>query len=249
MTSIMNWSSATATKKRMKADSHKDKSTDTCPVSGPECPYRPEVHTLRDEVARLHEQARTDGLTGLYNYRHFSEALVQEMERVRRSGQSMGLLLADIDYFKKFNDTHGHEKGNLLLKAVAASFNSCLRQLDVACRYGGEEFAVILPATNASQLKRVAERLRQEVEQTQVASDDGGQFSATISIGGAIYKDSDSTNPEAFVETVDAELYRSKSQGRNQVSVKQETGQRSAPVTQEEKSALFALLRDSDSET
>jgi PleD family two-component response regulator len=103
-----------------------------------------ELEKLRSELETLRTLVHTDALTGLFNYRHFTQALDLEMERARRSGKSVALLMMDLDHFKSFNDTWGHEFGNKTLVHVARLIQTTVRRLDIPCRYGGEEFAVIL---------------------------------------------------------------------------------------------------------
>jgi two-component system, cell cycle response regulator len=123
-----------------------------------------------------------DGLTGLYNYRHFREVLDHQIEVSRRYGWPLSLLFVDIDDFKVVNDTWGHPEGDLVLKALTHFLQTHVRHADVICRYGGEEFVVLLPQTSYQQAYRLAERLRAEMAATPIALSHGEIF-ITVSIG------------------------------------------------------------------
>ena len=167
-----------------------------------------------EELLRL--QSATDALTGLYNRRHLDETLSVEFHRAVRTGTCLSVLMLDIDHFKSFNDTHGHDQGDRVLQAVAAALRSALRKYDTACRFGGEEFVAILPDTDGTLAERVGERLRRDVEERSV---DG--LSVTISIGIASTPELVVDTPEALLEAADTALYTSKKSGRNQTTVAQ----------------------------
>ncbi|MBF0283239.1 MAG: diguanylate cyclase [Magnetococcales bacterium] len=175
---------------------------------------------MRDvtQEKRLEEQLRqlsvTDGLTGLFNRRRFDEAMVEEMKRAQRYGLSVGLILFDVDHFKKFNDTHGHDQGDRVLQAIAAQMKEHFREIDHPCRYGGEEFCAILPSTGIPGAQYAAERLRQKIEAMVV---DG--LKVTISLGVAVYPYCEAENPDELLKQADNALYVAKKQGRNQVVV------------------------------
>jgi len=187
-----------------------------CPAGDDNCPNLSEVERLRREVKQLSAMVRTDELTGLFNYRYFYQALGLEMERTRRSGQSVCLTMCDLDHFKDINDVHGHEFGNLVLSHVADLVRKTIRRLDIPCRYGGEEFAIILPDTTLRQGVQFANRLRLIVEDSPVKSGDM-TLGIQASFGVDIYKRSDHLTEREFVERVDAFLYNAKSEGRNRV--------------------------------
>lgn len=208
-----------------------------CPVGEVHCPYLAELHQLRREIDFLTEQVHTDALTGLYNFRYLNEALPVEMERTRRSGQTMALILLDIDHFKHFNDQWGHELGNQALVHVARLINLALRKPDLSCRFGGEEFVMILPNTDLVQAAGVAERLRAIIASTPLGND-GQQIPLTASLGVDEFKFQHPDTPESLLRRVDNWLYAAKSQGRNRIACPELTAGIAA-VTAAEKDALF----------
>ncbi len=187
-----------------------------CPVGEPECGLVDELVTLRQASSELEKLVHTDTLTGLFNYRHFALVLEQELERTRRTGHPTSMILMDLDFFKRVNDTWGHESGNLVLRQSAELIKKTLRKIDIPCRYGGEEFAVILPGTNLPLAVSVANRLRNSIMSTPVDLGDE-QIEYTASMGVDSYVMGDAVNAEDFVKQVDAQLYRAKDEGRNRV--------------------------------
>ncbi|MBN2356853.1 diguanylate cyclase [candidate division KSB1 bacterium] len=173
------------------------------------------VKQLEQAKERLRELAVTDGLTGLYNYRYFKEYLDQEMRRAQRHQLFVSLLMLDIDFFKHYNDNHGHVAGDEVLRTIARLIKGNIRSIDVAARYGGEEFAIVLPETNKRSAMIVAEKVRLLVEQhvfaKQERQPDGN---LTVSIGLASFP-SDAKNSEEMVKCADQRLYRAKAGGRN----------------------------------
>jgi diguanylate cyclase (GGDEF)-like protein len=163
------------------------------------------------EIERL---AVTDGLTGLFNHRHFQERLAQEFNRLERFSDPISLLIIDIDHFKKVNDTYGHPVGDSVLKGIAEKIKKTIRNIDVPARYGGEEFAVILPGTDENGAMNMAERLRKAMGSTKFASEKGA-FSVTVSTGVSTFT-KEIKNKEELVETADKALYHAKRNGRNQ---------------------------------
>jgi diguanylate cyclase (GGDEF)-like protein len=159
----------------------------------------------------MQQQSRTDALTKLFNRRYFDERATFEFERAQRFRQPFSLLVIDIDHFKAFNDTHGHSRGDEVLRTVARQLREGVRDQDSVCRYGGEEFAVILPSTSGDEAMLVAESLRQAIEQGK------GQAPGpiTISIGVASLGDSEFADVGALFRAADAALYEAKSAGRN----------------------------------
>ena len=173
-----------------------------------------EQHLLRE----LQRMATTDALTGVFNRRHLDATLKTELERAKQNGLPLSVVMLDVDHFKKFNDTHGHDQGDRVLKMTGQVIKAALREYDVPCRYGGEEFAIVLPASGAASALAVAERLRHDVETMRV--DD---LQVTISLGVACFPDIAATTPEILILAADAALYRSKHDGRNRSSVARPT--------------------------
>ena len=184
----------------------------TAPVAGDR-----EIATLGVAFNRMAEElkarARTDDLTALPNFRAFRERIDAELERADRYPERFGILVLDLDRFKKYNDTFGHLAGNEALKRVAQTIRETVRTVDFAARYGGEEFAVIVPQVDGSALAAVAERIRAGVEA--MPAPQGGS-TVTVSIGAALYPD-DARDREALFKAADARLYQAKEAGRNVV--------------------------------
>ena len=163
----------------------------------------------------LKARARTDELTRLPNFRAFRERIDDELQRADRYPGGFGILVLDLDRFKKYNDTYGHLSGNDALQRVAAAIRQTVRSVDFPARYGGEEFAVIAPQVDAAALTVIAERVRAAVEAIP-APPDGAQV--TVSIGGALFP-ADAQNVDALFEAADERLYEAKRLGRNRVVV------------------------------
>lgn len=167
-------------------------------------------------LGKLEKLAITDGLTKLYNLRHFYNQLEIEIDRCNRYGHSLALLLLDIDHFKVYNDTYGHLEGDKVLVRLGQIINSCLRTMDSAYRYGGEEFTIILPETSGGEANNVATRLKTSVELECFLPEPGKIYTITISIGVTEY-DNDEEVPE-FILRADKAMYKSKATGRNKIS-------------------------------
>ena len=166
----------------------------------------------------LREQSIRDPLTGLYNRRYMEEMLSQQISRVTRQLHPLGVIMIDIDHFKRFNDTHGHAVGDVLLREVGRLLQRCIRLADVACRYGGEEFILIMPDVSVEAAQQRAEELR-EAAKVLRARDAGQIFEGiTLSLGVAIYPQHGRTK-EAVLRAADSALYRAKQEGRNRVMV------------------------------
>jgi diguanylate cyclase (GGDEF)-like protein len=168
---------------------------------------------------RLRELVYRDALTGLYNHRFFHESLANELARAIRYRSSLSLLLFDVDYFKKINDSLGHQAGDLVLANISKAVSDAIRPSDIVSRYGGDEFAVVLPETNEAGAKVFAARLRRCVEGVSTLVD-GQQIYITISIGvSSISKPTSKVGKESLIAAADKGLYISKENGRNQISV------------------------------
>ncbi|MBI5030086.1 MAG: diguanylate cyclase [Chloroflexi bacterium] len=164
----------------------------------------------------LQEMAIRDPLTGLFNRRYFAQSLERELHRAKRHKRQVGILMIDVDHFKAFNDTYGHDVGDMVLRSLAEELESQVRKEDVVCRYGGEEFAVILPDASLADSVERAEQLRQHV-QTVTLSNLGQPFvNITASFGVAIFPQHGET-AEKVLRASDVALYQAKSSGRNRV--------------------------------
>jgi diguanylate cyclase (GGDEF)-like protein len=187
-----------------------------CPEGKKDCRFLKRLIVLEDECKRLKEMSRTDELTGFFNFRHLMEALNSEMERTRRTGLPVGLIMIDLDYFKKINDLLGHEKGNEALKWSSCLFRDNIRCIDIPCRYGGEEFTIILPGTPLKGSVNVAERLRHKLS-VEPAPIDGhnGPITITASFGVDVYMGRHNKSATDFIRQTDKLLLEAKEKGRN----------------------------------
>ncbi|MBU2098961.1 MAG: GGDEF domain-containing protein [Gammaproteobacteria bacterium] len=167
-------------------------------------------------MEELSTQVLTDELTGLYNYRHLLWALGQEIERVRRSGGEFSLLVIDFDNFKTLNDSFGHEFGNQVLRAAGTFFNKSLRKLDVACRFGGEEFVIVLPGTELREAINLAERLRIGIQSLQLRAGDK-LIPVTVSMGVDSFSAHERLTAEQLLDRADQRLLQAKKSGKNTV--------------------------------
>jgi diguanylate cyclase (GGDEF)-like protein len=171
---------------------------------------------LRDRESRLHEVARTDPLTGVSNRRRFLELFTVEFERAQRYGGELSCVMLDLDHFKVINDRYGHAIGDRVLVAAAEAFRRSLRTADVIARWGGEEFALLLPQTNLPGAQAVAERCRRALEEAVIPTDDG-QVLVTVSVGVATLPGAALESPDSLMRSADEALYEAKSRGRNRV--------------------------------
>jgi diguanylate cyclase len=178
-----------------------------------------ELATTKHEIELQQQQlestmavARTDPLTSIPNRRAYDDALVEHFERFKQKGTSLCLLMLDVDHFKKFNDHHGHQAGDEVLRGVAQVLKDTMRETDVVARYGGEEFCVLLPATTVDEAKVAAERVRHAVGQARFDFE-GAELQVTVSVGLASVLDCDSH--DTLVRRADEALYEAKKNGRN----------------------------------
>ena len=181
---------------------------------------------------RLHDKAVRDALTGLYNRGYLEESLDREESRARRSDQSLGVMMIDIDHFKRCNDTFGHAAGDTVLRAVAQQMLSLARGEDILCRYGGEEFALVMAHASPDTMLERAEKISLGVRNLEIESDGRRVGPVTLSVGIAMFPDH-GANGQAVLQAADAALYRAKAAGRNCVVMADEltpaTGAGAAP--------------------
>ncbi len=167
-------------------------------------------------MKKLQKLAITDGLTKLHNSRSFYSQIEVEVDRFNRYKHPLSLLLLDIDHFKHYNDTFGHLEGDKVLWRISQIIRSCLRKLDTAYRYGGEEFTVILPETTCEEARNVAERIRNAVKTEKFDPETENDITITISIGVTQYSPEEELS--AFIQRADKAMYSSKQNGRNKVT-------------------------------
>ncbi|HSG46707.1 MAG TPA: diguanylate cyclase [Longimicrobiales bacterium] len=174
---------------------------------------------LRTATMALHLLASTDDLTGLANRRHLVDRLKEEADRTRRYGRPFSLILLDLDHFKRVNDSYGHAVGDEVLRVTARAMESVCRDLDLPGRMGGEEFAVILPETDAPGARIVADRLRLEIARCLHRPEGHEPFQVTASFGVATLDPNSEGEVEALLQAADEAMYRAKDQGRNRVAM------------------------------
>jgi two-component system cell cycle response regulator len=184
------------------------------------------IKSLQDQLRAAKRECErlsvTDGLTGLYNRRHFGERLREEFSRSQRYGAPLSLIMLDLDHFKALNDRYGHPFGDRVLRETAELMSTSIRDHDICARYGGEEFTIVLPSTNLQGAAAVAERcLTRMRDKTYRTGADAGrpeeEVRVTASIGVACHPSSGVRSPEHLVELADRALYRAKAEGRNTI--------------------------------
>jgi diguanylate cyclase (GGDEF)-like protein len=175
-------------------------------------------------VERIRKLSYLDGLTGIFNRRFFELRIMEEIERARRCGTSMAIIMADIDQFKRLNDEFGHLLGDEVLRQVSTLFHQQLRKIDVVCRYGGEEFAILLTQTSAQHALGVADKLRRQVETWHFP---GLPRTVTLSAGVAAFPDHGNSRDD-LIRAADRGLYAAKQGGRNRVCLGQRVNTASA---------------------
>jgi two-component system cell cycle response regulator len=207
-----------------------------------DCPKCGLLSPWSNELLSLREQVITDPLTGLFNVRYFRSALEMEIERTARTAIPTSLMMIDLDHFKQVNDVWGHEVGNQVLKLMARLIKQVTRQLDIQCRYGGEEFVVILPSTSLLLASQVAERLLQQIEKSEIVT--GNEFfNVTASIGLSVRLAHEHGGVSDLIKAADDCLYQAKSLGRNQVFFPSAEREEAA-VSGDEKAALMGMFSD-----
>ncbi|HGY9572609.1 TPA: diguanylate cyclase [Vibrio fluvialis] len=188
------------------------------PINANTLKHRVRAHlTLKHQSDLLRSLAYVDGLTGISSRRHFDQYMEAQMGHAFRKQESLGVLLIDIDFFKQYNDRYGHIAGDDCLRQVAQSLKqSCLRSADMVARYGGEEFVLVLPDTNERGLERIAQRIKQQLEQEAIAHIGSPTSLLTVSAGGAVYLPGELPDgAEAMLILADTMLYKAKAEGRN----------------------------------
>jgi diguanylate cyclase (GGDEF)-like protein len=175
------------------------------------------VSRLQESQKQLKQLSVTDELTGLRNRRYIMERLEDEFQRARRSDKPMGLIMLDLDHFKQINDMHGHQFGDLVLKAVASRMRASIREYDLLGRVGGEEFFIVSPEAEVEETLRIAERIR-ELIRGEAISDGKREVTVTISAGVTMLKEHD-RDIDVLFSRADTALYSAKQQGRDRVVV------------------------------
>ena len=172
-----------------------------------------------DRIRKLHttleQMVVSDPLTGLHNRRYLMDRMLQEMQRSDRHGEPLALAMIDLDAFKPINDQFGHVLGDKVLRAVGSAISKSVRVSDIAARYGGDEFAVILPQTPPEGAMRVCERLLRNISEIILQDETGKTFRITASLGLAYYPADDVETPEDLVHSADGALYGAKRSGKN----------------------------------
>jgi diguanylate cyclase (GGDEF)-like protein len=166
----------------------------------------------------LHNLSIRDPLTGLFNRRYMEESLERELLKAKRYSRPLGVIMIDIDHFKRFNDTYGHEAGDLVLRELGVFLQNRIRLTDIPCRYGGEEFTLILPEADIALTRQRAEQIRQGVAAIRVKIQGQTLAEITISQGVAVFPGNGQTGEE-ILRAADEALYRAKQQGRNHVAL------------------------------
>jgi diguanylate cyclase (GGDEF)-like protein len=172
---------------------------------------------MSELLRMLAQKAQIDGLTGLFNRPYFDEKLHSEFNRTIRHGQALSIAMIDIDHFKSINDTYGHPAGDAVISGVANLIARETRSIDIACRYGGEEFSIIMPETDPVQAMRVCERIRAGCERMSWTRHPARNITVSVGIAGTQDQESVSITPEGWVEIADKNLYHAKQSGRNLV--------------------------------
>ncbi|MCB2230179.1 sensor domain-containing diguanylate cyclase [bacterium] len=169
-----------------------------------------ELHRRTEELTMI------DELTATYNYRYFVHKLEEEKKRALRYDLPLSIIMVDIDWFKKINDSYGHESGNVVLRELSNVIKRCIRDVDIFCRYGGEEFAVILPQTAKMEAEHIGERIRSQVEEMIINTEKDEKLKITVSVGVSAYPENGRSH-EDLVTAADQALYRAKGSGKNLV--------------------------------
>ena len=219
------------------------KEVKACPAGHDGCPLIEEVRKLREDCQRLMQLSITDPMTGFYNFRYLVQTMEREMERTDRTGLVMALIMIDLDHFKRVNEEYGHQVGDAALQWACHIWRENIRKIDIPCRYGGEEFAIVLPGTNLLQGVMLAERLRRKLAALPLRSE-SHSIPLTASFGVTSYRGQQPWTPEMVIDAADRMLLQAKAEGRNRVCSQVEPVR--APVdevTADEREALFSKRR------
>ncbi len=219
--------------------------TNGCPTLK-QCSLMEEIGLLRERCRKLEELSFVDALTGLYNFRYMHRSLAIEMERTRRTKLPTGLVMIDLDHFKNVNTLYGHECGNAVLAQFGKVLKESVRVIDVPCRYGGEEFALILPSAAFRESVAITERLQENIRRNEVTF--GTEtVRITASCGVAVFSYADECSVGAFLNRADRLMYEAKNLGRDRLCA-EEPGPVfvSEEVTASEKAALFSPMGESE---
>lgn len=176
------------------------------------------IKTNLDRSERIRKESSTDFLTGMLNRRAMDNRLKVELHRSRRFGRVFSMAMIDIDHFKELNDTNGHLIGDDVLRSVAKTIQSYLRDIDIVARYGGEEFLVIMPETERDNACQAMERIRKEIAERRLFTSEGKTVGTTVSAGVSQFPE-DGMEAETLIRAADTAMYQSKSDGRNRVTV------------------------------
>ena len=168
------------------------------------------------DFEQQYKLATTDGLTELYNHRYFQEQIRMQVEQAKRYSTNFSLIIIDIDFFKKFNDTFGHQSGDAVLRQVAQTLKKNVRSTDIVCRYGGEEMSIILPNTIKDEAFTTAQKICNRVAEKKFKLIGDKETGVTISLGVATFP-FDGDTAQKIIEAADKKLYEAKNNGRNQV--------------------------------
>jgi diguanylate cyclase (GGDEF)-like protein len=241
MASVVVWEGALRKPKNVEAGCE----ANACPTQN-QCSLMEEIGLLRERCRKLEELSFVDALTGLYNFRYMQRSLEIEMERTRRTKLPTGLVMIDLDHFKKVNTLYGHECGNAVLAQFGKLLKDNVRVIDVPCRYGGEEFALILPGAALTESIAIAARLQESTRRTLVTF--GTQtVRITASLGVAVFRFNDESTVGAFLNRADRLLYEAKKLGRDRLCAEEpDRVIISDEVTASEKAALFSSTEESE---
>jgi diguanylate cyclase (GGDEF)-like protein len=201
---------------------------------------RKRIRALQRENRHLKSLLLIDELTGLYNKRFFYIQLEVEAARTRRTGQPCTLMIMDVDNFKLVNDTYGHDAGDRFLMHMAEIIKKDLRPTDFACRFGGDEFSIIMPVSNLSNSFSIAKRIQRSVAKLSSKLCADMEEPLTTSFGLATYEENSTMSIDTFFKQADLELYEAKKAGKNQISFGRVMG--TAAISKEEKAALAKLM-------